>query len=237
MGVVEGDMGALGPHRPYLVEQRVGPERVFGIGRGRRPQMRGLCAPSPLRNRPAIAPDNRAGRSSRCRPRAHNRSRRGRPPRIAAAGPRACRAATRDCRPQAKRGTGPWRCLRSSATVMMSCIWKWSSRKPSTGPGPAAGEELLEPGLVEPRRAGLAAIDAREEDHLAILGEQLDHLVIHAHVDIIAVGVVEPADGVDVLEPADLRRQRFRARRAAPPRPTFFALPKNRMRRILCCAA
>jgi hypothetical protein len=102
--------------------------------------------------------------------------------------------------------------------------------------GPAAGEEILEPGLVEPRGAGLATVDTGEEDHLAVLGEQVHHLVIHADVDIIAIGVMELADRRFVLEPADPRGERlhlgFQRAFVRHVRPTALCMGP-----ILCCAA
>ena len=49
------------------------------------------------------------------------------------------------------------------------------------------GEALAEAVDVEPTDAFLAFPDAAEEAHFAVVGEQLDHLVIHALVDQVAV--------------------------------------------------
>ena len=42
---------------------------------------------------------------------------------------------------------------------------------------PRREEQALEPGAIEPPRAFTAAVDARQENHLAVLGEQLGHVV------------------------------------------------------------
>jgi hypothetical protein len=55
----------------------------------------------------------------------------------------------------------------------------------------------------------MAFVEAREEDDLAILGEQLHHVLIMAIIDIIAVGELEPADVGDVLQLADPVGQRL----------------------------
>ena len=135
MGVVEFDMRALRPHRALDVEQRVGAERVFRESRLRRPEVRVLVRPArlviglpldaivePLDLPDAVLADIIILVDARL-PELQRQA-------LGLVGRRFVR-----CRRRAGRGSGPWRWRRSSATVTMSCIWKWSSRKPSTGPG------------------------------------------------------------------------------------------------------
>ena len=68
----------------------------------------------------------------------------------------------------------------------------------------AVGEILAESAAVEAARAFLAAEDAADEVDLAIVGKQVDHFVIEALVEVVAVFVLEIADGLRVLELADV---------------------------------
>ena len=67
---------------------------------------------------------------------------------------------------------------------------------------------LRETGLealdIEAADALLALVDAAEEPDLAILGEQVDHLIILRFVDEIAVGILHLADLALVLQPPHL---------------------------------
>ena len=63
----------------------------------------------------------------------------------------------------------------------------------------AVGEGGLEAVDIEPLRAGLALEQAAEEADLAILGEQVDDLIVQAFVDQIAVEMLELADRLLVL--------------------------------------
>src|ERR1700758_1284753 len=60
-------------------------------------------------------------------------------------------------------------------------------------------ELLLEALDVEAPYTGLALVDAAEKPHVAIVGEQIDDLVVLRLVDEVAVGVLQAADLVDVL--------------------------------------
>ena len=68
----------------------------------------------------------------------------------------------------------------------------------------AAGEVLAETAAIETARAFLAAEDAADEVDLAIVGEQVHHFVVEALVEIVAVFELQVADGLGVLELADL---------------------------------
>src|SRR5450631_4316458 len=73
----------------------------------------------------------------------------------------------------------------------------------------SVGEILAEAIAIEPPGAGFAAEDAADEVDLAIVGVQGDRLVVEALVQIVAVLVLEVADGLRVLELADLRGKLF----------------------------
>src|ERR1700722_5540529 len=73
----------------------------------------------------------------------------------------------------------------------------------------AAGEILAEAGAIETTGTGLAAEDAADEVHLAIIGEQIHHFVIQALVEIVAVLELEVADRLRVLKFADLGGETF----------------------------
>ena len=49
----------------------------------------------------------------------------------------------------------------------------------------------------------MPTVFAGEEHDRAVLGEELDHVLGAVEVDVVAVGPVQAADGVDVLELAD----------------------------------
>ena len=49
---------------------------------------------------------------------------------------------------------------------------------------------------------------AKLDDRVAVLGEQVDNLVVQALVDVVAVGVLKIADGQHVLDHAELMTQR-----------------------------
>src|SRR3569832_2633059 len=69
------------------------------------------------------------------------------------------------------------------------------------------GEVLAEPADVKTAHALLALVDAAHETDLAVVREEIDGLGIHAFVDQIAIGVLQPPDSVYVLELAHLVRQ------------------------------
>ena len=54
----------------------------------------------------------------------------------------------------------------------------------------------------------MPAVFAGEEHHRAVLREELHHVLGAVEVDVIAVGPVQTADGVDVLELADAMLER-----------------------------
>src|SRR5579875_2316646 len=66
------------------------------------------------------------------------------------------------------------------------------------------GEILAEAVAIEAAHTGLAAEDSGHEVHLAAFREKVDGLVVEALVNVIAVGVLQAPDGVDVLEHTDL---------------------------------
>jgi hypothetical protein len=70
-------------------------------------------------------------------------------------------------------------------------------------PRAPAGEAVLDPVAVEPHHARLADVLAAEEHHHAVLGEQVRDLLGQVEVDVVAVGPVQAADRVHVLELAD----------------------------------
>src|SRR5580692_1758216 len=76
----------------------------------------------------------------------------------------------------------------------------------------ALGEIRLKASDVEAPYAGLALVDAAEEPHVAILREQVDHLVVLRLVDEIPVRILDTADLVDVLLNRELVFELFDSR-------------------------
>ena len=70
------------------------------------------------------------------------------------------------------------------------------------------GEAGAEAARVQAGGAGLALVDAADEDDLAVVGEQVHDLVIQALVEVVAVGVLQVADGEQVLDLAQAQLQR-----------------------------
>ena len=68
----------------------------------------------------------------------------------------------------------------------------------------AAGEILTEASAVETARALLASEDAADEVQFAIVGEQINHFVVEAFVEIVAVLVLKVADGLGILKLSNL---------------------------------
>ena len=71
------------------------------------------------------------------------------------------------------------------------------------------GEVLAEAVAIETAGAGLAAEDAADEVDLAIVSEQVHHFVVEALVEIAPVLKLKVADGLGVLELADLGGEFF----------------------------
>ena len=71
------------------------------------------------------------------------------------------------------------------------------------------GEVLVEAVAIETAGAGLAAEDAADEVDLAIVGEQIHDFVVQALVEVVAVLVLEVADGLRVLKLSDLAGEFF----------------------------
>ena len=65
------------------------------------------------------------------------------------------------------------------------------------------GEVVLEPRPVQAPDALVTAVFAGEEHDGAVPGEELHHVLGAVEVDVVAIGPVQAADGVDVLELAD----------------------------------
>ena len=67
----------------------------------------------------------------------------------------------------------------------------------------------------------MPAVLARQEHHHAVVGEQLHHVLGAVEVDVVAVGPVQAADGVDVFEFPDTMFQScepcFEVGHGAPP--------------------
>jgi hypothetical protein len=70
---------------------------------------------------------------------------------------------------------------------------------------------VLDPVAVQSHHPGLADVLARQEHHHAVVGEQVGHLFRQVEVDVIAVGPVQPANGVDVFKLAHAVLQRGQA--------------------------
>src|SRR5262245_47484094 len=77
------------------------------------------------------------------------------------------------------------------------------------GSVPSTGESLLEAPQVQTRYTGLAFESAAHETDLAVLGEQIYRLVVQALVDVVAIGMLQAADRVRVLEDAHVVLQLF----------------------------
>jgi hypothetical protein len=61
-----------------------------------------------------------------------------------------------------------------------------------------AGEVLAKPVAIQTPHTGLAFEDATHETHFAAVAEQIDDLVIEAFVQVVAVGMLQPANGMHV---------------------------------------
>jgi hypothetical protein len=68
----------------------------------------------------------------------------------------------------------------------------------------AAREVLPETLAVQPAQPGLALEGAAHEPHLAIGREQVHDLVIQTLVEIVAIGMLQLAHRLDIVEPANL---------------------------------
>src|SRR5580658_9252551 len=71
----------------------------------------------------------------------------------------------------------------------------------------ALSKEVLEPSAIEPAHARMTSIFAREEHHRAVLGEQLHHVLGAIEVDVVPIGPMQTANGVEVLELPDTMLQ------------------------------
>jgi hypothetical protein len=69
---------------------------------------------------------------------------------------------------------------------------------------PAAGEAPLDPIAIEPLDALVADVFAGQEHHRAVLGEQVGDFVRAVEIDVVAIGPVQAADGLNVLQDSHL---------------------------------
>ncbi len=62
---------------------------------------------------------------------------------------------------------------------------------------------------IQAAQAGLAAKDAAHEVHLAVVGKQIDDLVVQTLVEVVAIRELHLADRVHILECVQMRGQPF----------------------------